>query len=135
MTPSRELQAMLYAALTADAAVAALVGDRVYDAPRAEAVFPYLSFGPSNWFPEDADGLVMRREALQVDVWSRDGGRHGPCKEIVDSVAAVARNRGTLGLATHALATLSVLRTSVSDDPDGLTVHGFVIIEAVIEER
>lgn len=134
-SPSVEFQDAVLAALNADAAVAALVGARIYDAPPAAGrVFPYLSFGPSDFVRDDMDCVEYRLEALQIDCWARAEGRLWPGRELVDAVVACLHG-AELDLATHALAKLLVSSARVMGDPDGVTAHGVVLLEAEIEQR
>jgi len=131
-SPSVELQTLIFDALVADADVGALVGDRIYDGVPEEPTFPYLSFGPSDWSEENADCITARREAVQIDCWTRDSRRLWKVKEIADAVyAALHLYEGAMP--THALAQMEVTRVQVMPDPDGETAHAVVTVEARVE--
>lgn len=131
-SPSVELQTLIFERLLADAAVAALVADRVYDGVPEDVAFPYLSFGPSDWTPDDADCIEGRRETVQIDVWTRDSRRLWKAKEIADAVAAALHSYDG-AMPTHALSEMEVVQVQVFPDEDGETAHAVVIIEALIE--
>lgn len=132
MTPTEALQKAVVAALKADTAVAGEVGVRVYDEPPAQPVYPYIDMGPSVLRPDRRDCLTYVVETLQVDVWCSDGGSKARCKALTAKVVA-ALNGASLALDDpHALERCDVVLARVIDDPDGLTVHGIVQVEAGI---
>lgn len=134
MSASLELQDVVVARLKAHAAVTAIVAGRVYDNVPAGATFPYISLGPSSIIPEDADLLVMRSEVLQVDCWSRREGRRAEIKALVDAVKTALHGYAA-NPATAALVSLDVLLVQIMDDPDGVTRHGIVQVQALMEEN
>lgn len=133
MSTSLALQIMVRARLLAVPAIVDLIGARVYDKPPADAVAPYISFGPSDIVPEDDDCISARTETLQIDLWSvaQDGKRE--VKTLADLVkTALHRFDGTID--PGALVELDVVQMRILDDPDGITLHGVVVLRAVIEE-
>lgn len=135
MSASVALQDALLTALKSDAALSALIGARVYDQPPPTAQFPYVEFGADYFRPNKADDLVYRVETLQIDVWTDDGGKKWPCKQIVDAVTE-ALDGVTLSMASpYACASCNVVLARVTDDPDGMKCHGIVQVEAGVEKR
>lgn len=132
-SPSAELQTAIYNALVADAGVGALAGDRIHDGRPADGPFPCITFGPSDYTPEDAECITGRVESLQIDCWVRDA-RVRPARELADAVKA-ALHLANLSLDVHALALLRVTAVRAFMDPDGITGHGIVTVEATIEEN
>lgn len=133
-TASEDLQKAIRATLLADAAVAAIVGTRVADGLTADATFPLVTFGPTDWRPEDMDCVVGREETVQLDCWTRSGASLRPAKALADKVAR-ALHKVSLSLDTHAAADLTVEAVRAFMDPDQLTGHGIVVCTALIEER
>ena len=133
-SPSLDLQKAILDALLANAAVAAIVGARVHDGLTPDAVYPCITFGPTQVMPEDMDCIAGREEVIQIDCWTRDGPRLHPAKALADAVKA-ALHLAALPMATHALADLRVEGMRVMMDPDGLTGHGVVTLLAYVEER
>ena len=133
-SPSVEFQDAVLAALVADAGVGTLAGDRIYDKAPEGAVFPYITFGPSDYVLEDLDCIDLRIESLQLDIWARNEGRLWPARELADAVRK-ALHLANIGLADHALALVRVEQVRVFLDADGVTAHGVVTLEAEIEER
>lgn len=134
MSASNELQALMYQRLIGNAAVTAIVGNRVYDNPIGKDVFPYISFGPSDVVEDDADCISGRIETVQIDCWSRYQGGFREVKGLADAVKnALHRYAGTME--TNTLVEMTVRGIRVFRDPDGLTSHGVVTVQAIVEEH
>ena len=133
MSASVALQAAIYERLTADPRVSAIVADRVFDGAPTGAAFPYIEFGPSDAVPADAECVPGRIETLQIDCWSRKDGRLSGARALADAVKA-ALHHAELDLGDHALLSLRVAQSRTFMDQDGLTAHGVVTVEGVIEE-
>lgn len=133
MSPGRAFQAAVVNALRTDPDVASYVGGRVYDAPPSQCEYPFISIGPEDAGNADADCNSADNRTLQIDVWSSDQARLGPCKDIVFAVDKALR--GTiLSLADPYSASAVVVRlTQVFLDMDGVTAHGVVQIGARVE--
>lgn len=134
MSAANELQKLVYQRLIADAGVHAIVGDRIYDQPPDSASYPYISFGASSAFTDDADCIPTRIVTLQIDVWSIYQGGNKEANDAVDAMKAALHDYEA-DLGSNALALLQVRDMQVFRDADGVTTHGFVSIEAVIEEH
>ena len=132
-SPSTELQVAILNALKAATGVHAICGDRIYDGRPDDAAFPCVTFGPTQYIPEDVECIVGGIEVVQLDCWARDGGKLWPAKDLAAAVKA-ALHEASLSLSTHALARISVTSVRTFLDPDGKTAHGVVIVEAEIEE-
>ena len=131
--PENELQAAIWGVLVADTDLAALVGNKVYDrVPMASDVAPYVTFGPSDHVPEDAECIDGIDVSVQVDVWSEKQGGFKECKEITWAIRK-ALHEVEIDLPTHALAEMRVTQTRHFRDPDGITSHGVVTVEAQLE--
>lgn len=134
---SDELQRAVFGLLTTDIGVTDIVGQRVFDrrpdpGPGSQD-FPCVTFGPSSYVPDDSDCITGRVETMQIDCWVRESGRVRGVRVLVDAVKQVLHGV-TTDLATHALLELRVTLTRAFMDPDGLTAHGVVHVEAIIEE-
>jgi hypothetical protein len=139
LTAQIELQKLLYDTLSGDTAVMTLA-DKVYDAVPPEPFNPfgpkkaYITFGASDVFNEDAECLILSTHTVQIDCWSRQvGSLH--CKRMVDAVYAVLHGNSSLDLSSNALVEMQVVLRQVFRDPDGLTTHGVLQVQAEIEER
>ena len=126
---SSDLQRVIVARLKA--AVPAVAG-RVYDGPREDAQMPYISIGASYWTDDSAECIRARVETVQVDVWASNRPDKSACKVALDEAA-----RAIDGWSNEAVLTahpLRVFSAQVRDDPDGMTVHGFFLVDAMVEE-
>lgn len=110
------------------AQVPALTG--VYDKATESSAFPYASIGPSYWNDEGTECFDARSIVLQVDVWHSSSNK-GVCEDLTDDVsAALDRWSDDTVLTMHPL---RVFSAQVQDDPDGMTVHGIIQVEAMVE--
>ena len=130
------LQAFVVAVLKADPAVTALTGQRIYDKVPANPKPPYVSLGTDDAVPDDYECIPGVIDALQIDVWDDGVGSKKRLKQVTAAIkAALHEYDGPLDLAGNdALAELQVTGVRHARDPDGVSFHGVVTIEATIEE-
>jgi hypothetical protein len=133
MSLSQELQRVIYERLVADAGVHAVVEDRIYDNRPAAANFPCVTFGPSDSIEDDAECITGAVETLQIDCWARENGRIAPVKPVVDAVKK-ALHLKEIDLVAGSAVEVRVTMTRAFMDPDGLTAHGVVMVQVIIEE-
>lgn len=126
-----ELQGAIINRLKADPAIVALVGTRVFDSVPASAPFPYISYGASDALQADAECIRGIDIDVQIDVWSRAVGF--PEAKKINGAVRNALHGVDLPLATNALVFLEHRQTATRRDPDGLTSHGIVQLNAFIE--
>lgn len=135
MSASADLQKLIYDTLKANTAVMVLVNG-VYDSVPSSpwgAKEGYISFGPVDVVEDDAECIIGGIHSVQIDCWSRKvGAVH--CKQIVDAVKAALHEKD-LQLLSYGLVQMRVTMRRVFRDPDGLTYHGVVTVEADIEEQ
>ena len=76
--PDADLIAALTAAMAADAAVKALLGDpvRLYAERSRSAAYPHASWGRSETLARDADDVTLIEHRLSLEIWCRDGDAH-----------------------------------------------------------
>lgn len=134
MNVSEEIQRLLFDTLKADAELMALVNG-VYDTVPATAFsapkLAFVSFGSSDIVDDYAQCLDGETHSVQIDVWSRQVG-YLNCKNIVDRVKRIL-NRASLTLTDNALVESNVTLTRVFRDSDGVTNHGVVTVELMVE--
>lgn len=133
MSVTDAVQVAMVQALRADAALAALVGDRVYDRVPTGAAHPYVSLGPEDWPQRHGACMALLEGVVQIDVWSRDVGRR-EAKRIVDRIVEIF-DGADLALAApyRGLGTEIAMRGRIMEDRDGLTIHGVVQIAVMAE--
>jgi hypothetical protein len=129
----RALQVAIGQALVADAGVSALIGDRIYDQMPEKGEYPCIEFGPIDIVPDDQECVDGQIHTLQLNVWSRDQGRLGPCQDIVWAVRAALHDAELELPDPFAVCFVRVVLARVIPDPDGITAHGVVSVEATVE--
>lgn len=130
-SPTFELQIALTSRLKSDAILSGLVGDRIYDRVPEVAVFPYISYGPSDETGADADCIDAFEITFQLDCWSRAVG-YQEVRKVADAVRQALK--ADLSLPINALVFFEHRQTRIFRDPDGLTSHAAIIFEAVAEQ-
>jgi hypothetical protein len=129
--PALALQAAAYQALAADPDLAALVGDRIFDAPPRAPAFPYVSLAAASatdWSTGTEAGAEHR---LTLDAWSRERGK-AEAWAILERLQA-RLDGAALTLDGHALVNLRLLFAEVRADADRITWHGVARFRAVTE--
>jgi hypothetical protein len=125
------LQKAIYARLADDAALADLVGARIYDNVPGDAGFPYLTLGEAtvdDWSDGEAAGAEHR---LTLNAYTRGGGR-AEAKTIMGGVNA-ALHDANLTLDGHHLVNLRFVAAETRREADGATWRGTIRFRAVTE--
>lgn len=124
------LQQAIVAAVRADAELAQLINQRIWDRPPSSPEKPYITIGPVDVISDDAtciDGDVITQS---IDVWSTEPGQV-ECRKICGAVRRLLRrlqcNQGGLRFEIEHQA------TRVFPDADGITTHGVVTVQAIID--
>jgi len=129
---SWSLQQSIFAALTADAALTALLGaGRILDDVPQGTSLPYLTFGQTtarDWSTAGEDGT---EHIVTLHVWSAARGKK-QAHDILGAVRAALHDR-PLSLAGHNLVNLRHEHSATRRDPDGETIHGTARFRAVTE--
>jgi len=139
-SPSLELQGAIVARLKTAAALAGLVGTRVYDAVPPEqdrisktgAAWPYVTVGEGDETTDDVDCVDGFEISLDVDVWSRATG-FPQAKQISDEIRKALKSP-EIALSHNALVYFRHRQTRFLRDPDGLTSHAVMTFEAFAEQ-
>lgn len=127
---SWELQQAVFAALSADAALAARITG-VFDQVPSGTAFPYVAIGDSK--ADDWSSLTFtgQEHRFTIEVWSRDAGRMD-VKEIMALVHDVL-NDAALVLTNHQLVDLRLVGAEDTLEPDGITYRGTLKFRAVTQ--
>lgn len=134
VAPPFEIQTFLVARLKSDTSVMALVNG-IYDVPPTDpwgAKKAYISFGPTDVIPDDADCVVGETHTVQIDIWSRSVGMP-ECKKICAAVKRCLHDADA-AFAENALVEIECTLYRTMRDPDGLTNHGVMQFEFKIED-
>lgn len=131
MSADAALAAAIRAAAMDDAAVTALVADRIYDDPPPDVIFPYVSLGRVESRPIDSSSREALEHGVTLHVWSRYGGR----AEALDIIAALrgCLHNAALNVAGHRLVFIFAQFTDVFRSGDGRTTHGVLRLRAITE--
>lgn len=124
------LQKAVYAHLEGDAALAALVTG-IYDNPPEKTVFPYVVLGNlrlSDWSAQAAPGMRVR---MDIHAFSQEQGH----KQAADITARLQEllHAQTLSVNGQALVNMRVTGSTLFTEPDGITQHGLLELEAVTQ--
>lgn len=131
------LQRAIYAALTGDAALMALVTGVHVDVqqpnlPEDAAAFPYVVMGQDNITSWDTKSDNGGNALCQIDVWSRQNNLL-EVKAIGSAIhAALHMQPLTITGAEHVLT--AVETSTYSKDPDGHTKRGMVMVRVLYDE-
>lgn len=133
VSASAELQKLVYNHLLADAAIVALVSDRIYDGARAAAAPPYITFGPGDTVDDSSECIEAGEETLQLDIWSEKHGRLVEARQICGAVRKSLK--AMVGPMPDPYALIAILGVGVRVfvDSDGITAHGVVTLTAEVE--
>ncbi|MFZ1101837.1 MAG: DUF3168 domain-containing protein [Hyphomicrobiaceae bacterium] len=130
--PSWSLQQSVFATLTADAALTALLGaGRIYDDVPQGTALPYVTLGPvtaQDWSTGSENGT---EHLVTVHVWSGARGKK-QAHEILGAIRSALHDQ-PLALAGHRLINLLHQRSEVRRTPDGDTLQGTGRFRAVTE--
>ena len=121
---SAALRAAVHEALTADVALASLLGGpKIYDEPPAAAAFPYVTLGESRIGDFSAGDEAGVEHQMTLHAWSRQGG-HNEAHRIAGAL---------LALIDHALVNFRFSVADIRREADGRTYHALVRFRAVTE--
>lgn len=135
--PALEVQDLLINTLKNTPAVMLLVAG-VYDTVPASpwgtsATNGYISLGPCDMVPDDADCIAGETHTCQLDVWSRKVGQVA-CKQICAAVKA-ALHLQTLTMPDNALCEVRLELQQIMRDPDGITLHSAMHFTVTVEAQ
>ncbi len=126
------LQQSLFAALTGDPALLALLGGpRVFDDVPHHQAFPFVTLGQATVRDWSTGSEAGDEHTLTLHVWSRGTGRsetHAILRALRDAVHDRA-----LAVAGHRLVNLRHEFSEARRDADGQTYHGILRLRAITE--
>lgn len=105
-------------------------GVPVVDKPTQKTPMPYIVLGPSYWVSADAECIEAREVTLQIDAYD-EATNKGRLEDLTDDIATALRGwSDEVALTMHPL---EIEAVRVTDDPDGVSVHGMVTVRAMVE--
>jgi hypothetical protein len=130
--PAADLQKALFAALTGDNALTALLGGaKIFDHAPADVRFPYVTFGRTSIYDWSTSTEGGTEQLFTLHIWSKAGGK----KETLDIMEVVkgSLDDAALALDEHHLVNLRFEYGEVRYDDDISVHHGLLRFRAVIE--
>jgi hypothetical protein len=132
MSSAADLQKAIFTALRADAALAAMVGERILDQAPANVAFPYITFGRTavyDWSTATESGT---EHLFTLHVWSKGKGK----KEALEimQLAGASLHDNALELDGNSLVNLRLEFSEVRYDERSEAHHGVMRFRAVVEE-
>ena len=100
MHPIMVVQEALVTALKADAALAGIVGDGVFDAPPTGRTAPYVVIARHDVVQRDGDAAVLQEHRVVVHCWGDQPSRRSAL-EIVERVVAAGLELAGVSQAGH----------------------------------
>ncbi|MBL4761716.1 MAG: DUF3168 domain-containing protein [Gammaproteobacteria bacterium] len=131
VAPITEFRGLIRGTVLADVVLGTLLTG-FYDNAPAGAVSPYITFGESEFDPRDPTCITAGIHTLQLDVWSEKKARR-ECEDICFAVKGLLHLRRH-SLVRHAITNVTA-RFQIFKDPDGITNHGVIAVQAYIEEN
>jgi Protein of unknown function (DUF3168) len=126
------LRAAVHDALTADAALNALLGGaKIYDEPPSAAAFPYVTLGETRINDYSTGDGPGEEHQLTLHAWSRQGG-HAQA-HLIACALLQALDDAPLTLTDHTLVNFRFAVADVRREADGRTYHALVRFRAVTE--
>lgn len=121
---SLELQAAILAVLSADAAITALVGDRIYDHAPDDCPAPYIQIGEAEVTPFKAQCMNGSDLFLTITTWADDQRASVKIKQLNARIRDLLDEQ-RIPVDGHGVQTLFFIRTrGPFRDPDGVTRQG-----------
>lgn len=126
-----EAHKALVATLRADVGVGALCGDRIYDRPPQDVIFPYVQIGDFATSEFDGVNLLGMDASVQIHAWSRKIGRV-ECRRILAAIYGALHN-ADLSLSGGALVLCRWESARDLMDSDGVTAHGIATYRIITD--
>jgi len=123
------------AALVANAGVTDIVGQRVYDEPPQDVLFPYLRFGDISPNAFDTDTTEGAEVTISLEAHSRSASGRVEAIQIVEAVKeALHRQEASITLEGNNLVEMIFQTYSVTRDDDGRGYTAVIVLQAMLEE-
>lgn len=132
MSSAAELQRAIFAALGANAALAAVVDGRIHDHAPANVAFPFITFGRTSVYDWSTGTENGSEQLFTLHVWSKGKGK----KEALDIMDLVrqALHDAPLDLEGHRLINLRLEFSEARYDDRNEAFHGLLRFRAVVEQ-
>lgn len=119
--PAADLRAAIEAKLRADQALAALIGDRIFDRVPSKPDYPLVTIGNMQVIPESADGVDAAETAVTIHVW--DQFKQADKSRRVGAAVVNALHEEELQTVEGGAQSVLLESANYLRDPDGVTNH------------
>lgn len=126
------VQQGLYARLTGDSALMALVAN-VFDSPPQSQPYPYLVIGDGTAAPDDSHTRLGSQETVTLHAWSQYAGDR-EVKQILERCYQLLHHE-RWAVPGWAMVASRVELLEVLRDPDGHTRHGVMRVRVWVQEE
>lgn len=127
MTDIRRLGQIILARIVAEVPE---LGGRVFDKAAENTVLPYVTLGAIYGVEDDAECIEADEWVVQIDLWDRASNK----LKAADLAQKVRRAlKGWSDTSEVTMHPLMVEPPRIMDDPDGVTVHAVLMVEASVE--
>jgi hypothetical protein len=131
--PTLDLQAAVVALILDNPDAAAIVADRVYDKIPNSPTFPYVSLGEFQVLPELGEGTNAVKVSMTLHTWDRFKSSVGT-KSVARAIVAALHDQ-PIAISNGKVQSCLLDSSRVLPDPDGLTSHGVLIFEVLIDSN
>ncbi len=127
------VQETLYAALAADTAMRALIGNptRLYDVVPPGAIYPYVTLGEMTAREFDTKDQTGFEQNVTFHIWSRYRGRK-ELKEIMQAIHTLLHT-ASLSVTGANFVNCRMISAATNLEADGLTLHGVMRYRIVVQ--
>lgn len=127
LSPSLDLQDMIYTRLTTDPNVTW----NVFDNAPPQQPMPFIEFGPQDVQEDDAECITATSHQFQIDFYHSEAGKAELHEQMGIVKASLHNYPGEL--TDNALHSIRYIRDTIIREPDGINWHGVMQFEALIE--
>jgi len=124
-----DLQKTIYEKLFANIELMAQISG-VYDNVPQETAYPFISFGKNNSKKYDVLGKNGLEQKLDIEVWSREGGKKQSAY-IMESIYSLLHN-GNITIAGHTVISMEIISSSINLESDGRTYRGIINLRVIL---
>lgn len=124
-TPWLDLQKAIYAALTADATLAAKVSTRIFDFVPDNTVYPYIHIGDAEFNDFATQTFDGFSGVLNIHTWARPGTRgRAPVLDIMSDIYRILHENYSMTVTGFDVSNMRYDFSTVLVEDDRVTYHG-----------
>jgi hypothetical protein len=132
MSAELAVQKAIYDALQFNAAVDALVGDRIYDRVPANATMPYVHIRSLQAVDDGSDCVDAWEIFVDIDAWDNGVGKPG-ASNVVSAVRMALHEVAMSLVEPYSLIAIDHRDSAIDTEADGLTTRGRMTFRTLVE--